>query len=47
MATAYSLGKTLLKIDNVSLEYDGRPVLSSVTAEVRDIIVPAECRGRW
>src|ERR1035438_18080 len=39
-APTYSLGKTLLKIDNVSLEYDGRPVLSGVTAGVRDILVP-------
>jgi len=46
MATTYSLGKTLLKIDNVSLEYDGRPVLSGVTAEVRDIIVPGRVQGQ-
>jgi polar amino acid transport system ATP-binding protein/sulfate transport system ATP-binding protein len=46
MATAYSLGKTLLKIDNVSLEYDGRPVLNSVTAEVRDIVVPGKVQGQ-
>jgi len=46
MATAYSLGKTLLKIDNVSLEYDGRPVLSEVNAEVRDIVVPGRVQGQ-
>ncbi|MGA2277511.1 MAG: ATP-binding cassette domain-containing protein [Terracidiphilus sp.] len=47
MATpSYSYGKTLLKIDNVSLEYDGRPVLSGVTAEVRDIIVPGRVQGQ-
>jgi ABC-type nitrate/sulfonate/bicarbonate transport system ATPase subunit len=46
VATTYSLGKTLLKIDNVSLEYDGRPVLSGVTAEVRDIIVPGRVQGQ-
>jgi NitT/TauT family transport system permease protein len=46
MATPYSLGKTLLKIDNVCLEYDGRPVLSNVTAEVRDIIVPGRVQGQ-
>jgi len=46
MATTYSLGKTLLKIDNVSLEYDGRAVLSGVTAEVRDIIVPGRVQGQ-
>jgi polar amino acid transport system ATP-binding protein/sulfate transport system ATP-binding protein len=43
---AYSLGKSLLKIDNVSLEYDGRPILSGVTAEVRDIIVPGSIKGQ-
>ena len=47
MATPnYSFGKTLLKIDNVSLEYDGRPVLSNVTAEVKDIIVPGRVQGQ-
>ncbi|MGD0939321.1 MAG: ATP-binding cassette domain-containing protein [Terracidiphilus sp.] len=46
MATAYSLGKTLLKIDNVSLEYDGRPVLNEVNAEVRDIVVPGRVQGQ-
>jgi len=45
-APTYSLGKTLLKIDNVCLEYDGRPVLSGVTAEVRDIIVPGKVQGQ-
>ena len=44
--TEYSLGNTLLKIDNVSLEYDGRAVLSGVTAEVRDIIVPGRVQGQ-
>lgn len=43
---SYSLGNSLLKIDNVSLEYDGRPVLSGVTAEVRDIIVPGKVQGQ-
>lgn len=47
MATpTYSYGKTLLKIDNVSLEYDGRPVLAGVTAEVRDIVVPGRVQGQ-
>jgi len=44
--TSYSLGKTLLKIENVSLEYDGRPVLKNVNAEVRDIIVPGRVQGQ-
>jgi polar amino acid transport system ATP-binding protein/sulfate transport system ATP-binding protein len=44
--TSDSLGKTLLKIENVSLEYDGRPVLSGVNAEVRDILVPGKVKGQ-
>ena len=44
--TPYSFGKTLLKIDNVSVEYDGRPVLNGVTAEVQDIIVPGRVQGQ-
>src|SRR5438067_13542877 len=35
-------GKTLLKIENVSLEYDGRPILKQVSAEIKDII-RADC----
>src|SRR5947209_2879817 len=35
-------GKTLLKIENVSLEYDGRPFLKKVSAEIKDII-RADC----
>src|SRR5438067_13493307 len=31
-------GKTLLKIENVSLEYDGRPILKQVSAEIKDIV---------
>jgi len=45
--TSYSLGQTLLKIENVCLEYDGRPVLKNVNGEVRDIIVPGRVQGRW
>jgi polar amino acid transport system ATP-binding protein/sulfate transport system ATP-binding protein len=43
---AYSLGNTLLKIDKVCLEYDGRPILKNVNAEVRDIIVPGKVQGQ-
>jgi polar amino acid transport system ATP-binding protein/sulfate transport system ATP-binding protein len=46
VTTPYSYGKTLLKIDNVSLSYDDRPVLSGITAEVRDIIVPGRVQGQ-
>lgn len=44
--TAYTFGKTLLKVENVSLEYDGRPILKDVNAEVRDIIVPGRVQGQ-
>ncbi|MGB7760607.1 MAG: ATP-binding cassette domain-containing protein [Bryobacteraceae bacterium] len=44
--TPYSLGQTLLKIENVCLEYDGRPVLKNVNGEVRDIIVPGRVQGQ-
>jgi len=44
--TSYSLGQTLLKIDSVCLEYDGRPVLKNVNGEVRDIIVPGRVQGQ-
>jgi ABC-type nitrate/sulfonate/bicarbonate transport system ATPase subunit len=44
--TAYSLGKKLLRIENVCLEYDGRPVLKNVTAEVRKIAVPGRIQGQ-
>jgi ABC-type nitrate/sulfonate/bicarbonate transport system ATPase subunit len=44
--TSYTLGKTLLKIEDVSLEYDGRPILKNVNAEVRDIIVPGRVQGQ-
>ncbi len=44
--TAYSLGQTLLRIENVCLAYDGRPVLKNVNAEVRDIVVPGRVQGQ-
>lgn len=43
---SYSIGKTLLKIENVCVEYDGRPVLKNVNAEVRDISVPGRIQGQ-
>ena len=42
----YSYGKTLLRIDEVSLEYDGRPILKKVTAEIKDIIRPTCTQGQ-
>lgn len=44
--TQYSLGNSLLKLENVSLEYDGVPVLKNINAEVRDIIVPGKVKGQ-
>jgi ABC-type nitrate/sulfonate/bicarbonate transport system ATPase subunit len=44
--TQYSLGKTLLKIENVNLEYDGVPVLKSINAEIRNIVVPGKSKGQ-
>ncbi len=35
---SYSYGNALLKIDNVSLEYDGRPILKNVSAEIKNIV---------
>ena len=42
----YTYGKTLLKIEDVSLEYDGRPILKHVSAEVKDIICPDHVQGQ-
>src|SRR5215472_14275966 len=42
----YSYGKTLLKVEDVSLEYDGRPILKHVSAEIRDIICPSRVQGQ-
>jgi ABC-type nitrate/sulfonate/bicarbonate transport system ATPase subunit len=44
--TKYTLGNTLLKIENVNLEYDGVPILKNVSAEVRDILVPGKVKGQ-
>jgi ABC-type nitrate/sulfonate/bicarbonate transport system ATPase subunit len=43
---SYTYGKTLLKIEDVSLEYDGRPILKNVSAEVKDIIRPDCTQGQ-
>lgn len=42
----YTLGKSLLRIENVNLEYDGKPVLKNVNAEIKDILVPGSTRGQ-
>ena len=46
MAVPCTYGKTLLKVDDVSLEYDGRPILKHVTAEIKDIIRPDCVQGQ-
>src|SRR5258708_2277194 len=43
---SYTYGKTLLKIENVSLEYDGRPILKKVSAEIKDILRPDCTQGQ-
>src|ERR1700735_53378 len=42
----YSLGKTLLNIENVSLAYDGKLILSEVNAQVQDVIIPDVVKGQ-
>ena len=42
----YSYGKTLLKVEDVSLEYDGRPILKHVSAEIKDLIRPGCVTGQ-
>lgn len=34
----YQFGKSLLKVENINLDYDGRPVLKNVNAEIKDIV---------
>lgn len=46
MTTPYTLGPTLLHIENVSLEYDGRVILKNVNAEIKDIIRPNVTTGQ-
>src|SRR5260370_21573671 len=41
-----SYRKTLLKVEDVSLEYDGRPILKHVSAEIKDIIRPDNVQGQ-
>ena len=43
---AHSYGNTLLKVEDVSLEYDGRPILKKVSAEIKDIIRPDCTQGQ-
>lgn len=42
----YTYGETLLKIEDVHLEYDGRQILKHVSAEIKNIIVPGKQQGQ-
>lgn len=46
MTPSYSYGKTLLKIESVNLEYEGRQILKNVSAEVKEIITPGGPPGQ-
>jgi len=46
MAPTYELKDVLVRIENVSLSFDGRPVLTSINAEVRDIVRPGCEQGQ-
>jgi polar amino acid transport system ATP-binding protein/sulfate transport system ATP-binding protein len=42
----YSLGATLLKVENVSLAFGDKPILRDVNFEVKDIIRPGHVTGQ-
>jgi ABC-type nitrate/sulfonate/bicarbonate transport system ATPase subunit len=42
----YTYGETLLTIENVSLEYEGKPILKNVNATIKDIITPDKTTGQ-
>lgn len=46
MTSACRYGEVLMRIEGVSLEYDGRPVLKDVNAQIRDVIVPGRTQGQ-
>jgi len=43
---SYKLNETLLKIEDVSLSYDGRPILKKVNAEIKNITRPGCITGQ-
>jgi len=43
---SYELRETLLKLENVSVAYDGVPVLRDVNLEIRDIVRPGMKQGQ-
>lgn len=42
----YNVGEVLLKVDGVSLEYEGKPILKNVCAEIRNITRPGLTTGQ-
>jgi len=42
----YTLGQTLLQIKDICLEYEGKPILKNVNAEIKDIIRPGVTTGQ-
>ena len=46
MIPEYSKGQTLLRIEDVCLEYNGKPILKNVNAEIRDILRPGLITGQ-
>lgn len=46
MTPEYTLGQTLLKVENVSLDYDGHVVLKNVNTEVKKIVRPGCVTGQ-
>lgn len=43
---AYTFAETLLKIENVCLSFNGRPVLRDVCAEIKNVIRPGHSQGQ-
>jgi ABC-type nitrate/sulfonate/bicarbonate transport system ATPase subunit len=46
MHALYSLGATLLRVENVNLSYGNKVVLRDVNAEIKDIIIPGRVTGQ-
>lgn len=44
--TSYTVGDSLLKIENINLNFGDKVVLKNVNAEIRDIIVPGKTTGQ-
>jgi NitT/TauT family transport system ATP-binding protein len=46
MSTAYEIRETLLKLEGISHNYSGRPILKEVNAEVKNVHVPGREQGQ-